>query len=57
MPQGSGVARVAELGEAWGKGLRQGGKHICNAQRADAISAGGLWAEKSRFVIHISNTF
>ena len=57
MPQGSGVARVAELGEAWGKCLRQGGKHICNAQRADAISAGGLWAEKSRFVIHISNTF
>ena len=41
----SGVARVAELaGQAGGKGLHQGGEHIREARRADAISEGGLGA-------------
>ena len=41
----SGVARVAGVwGQAGGKGLHQGGKHIRETRRADGISEGGLRA-------------
>ena len=44
----SGVARVAELGgQAGGKGLHHGGKRLREAQRADALSAGGVGAFSS----------